>query len=74
MSKLTKDEFFKILHKPIKECNGYDIHLQYCWKNNQSKSIFYLTGLDFSHMLGEEKNDWIKNPSKRSIVIMPIIY
>jgi hypothetical protein len=74
MARLTKEEFFELLHKPKKECDGYEIHLQYCWKNNQSKSIFYLTGLDFSYMLGEERNDWIKNPSKKGPIIMPIIY
>jgi hypothetical protein len=72
MSKLTEEEFFKILHKPKEECNGYDLHLQCCWENNQSKSIFYLTGLNFQNMLGEEKYDWIKNPSKRGPIIMPI--
>jgi hypothetical protein len=72
MAQISKKRFYQILHKDKSKCDGYELHLKYCWENNRSKSIFYLTGLDFSNMLGEEKNDWIKNPSRYGEVIMPI--
>jgi hypothetical protein len=71
MAKITEEEFFNILHKSKEDCNGYDMHLQYCWKHNRSKSIFYLTGLNFSVMLGQEIEDVIKNPSTKTIIIPP---
>jgi len=72
MSKITEEEFFTIIHKPKDECDGYEIHLQYCWNNNRAKSIFYLTGLNFQTMLGEEKNDLVKSPSIKTLIIPPI--
>jgi len=51
---MTKEEFFKLLRKPESECDGVKIHLKKCWANNKAKSIFSITGLDFSNMLGEE--------------------
>ena len=51
---MTKEEFHKIITKPDIECDGVDFHFKSLWKHNDSKSIFYLTGLDFSNMLGEK--------------------
>lgn len=71
MAKRTIEELYEILHKPKSECNGFEIHLQYCWEKNKSKSIFYLTGLDVSGMLGQEKDEIISSPRPRIIIIPP---
>jgi hypothetical protein len=55
---MTKEEFQKILIKPINECNGFEVHLQHCWRTENTKSIFYLTGIDFTDMFGPY--DWQK--------------
>ena len=47
---MTKEEFHAILTKPEKDCDGYEIHIQNAWSNSDSKSIFRITGLDFSLM------------------------
>lgn len=74
MAKISLNEFYDILHKPMELCNGYDLHLQRCWKENRSSSIFYLTGLDVSGMLGKEDENPIKNPSIRGkVIIVPPI-
>ncbi len=58
---MTKEEFYNILHKPRSECDGCELHLRHCWDRNAWKSIFYITGLDFSAFGGEEK-PLIKEP------------
>ncbi len=50
---MTKEEFFKILNKEKDKCNGCERHLQTLWEHNNSKSIFYITGLDLSAMLNK---------------------
>ena len=68
---MTKAQFYKLLNKPDSKCDGYEIHLKRCWENNRAKSIFSMTGLDFSDMLGEEIPFWnIKNPNDRYKVIV----
>ena len=63
---MNKEEFYKILHKPQDECDGCDMHLRYCFNNNNWKSIFYITGLDFSHFGGERKDIFpVKRWNKR---------
>lgn len=47
---MTKEEFHRIITNPNKN-DGYELHLKYCWDTNNSKSIFYLTGLDMSHVI-----------------------
>lgn len=64
MQTMTKAQFYKLLNKPDQECNGFEIHLKRCWENNNAKSIFSMTGLDFSNMLGEEKLGFGINISK----------
>lgn len=52
---MTKAQFYKLVKKPDQECDAVEIHLKRCWENNRAKSIFTITGLDFSDMLkGEE--------------------
>jgi hypothetical protein len=51
---MTKEEFYIILHKEEKDCDGADLHLRNLWKNNNAKSLFYITGIDFSNMFPKE--------------------
>ena len=73
MSKITLDELHEILHKPEDLCNGFDLHIRHCWKKNKSKSLFYLTGIDLSSMLGKEIEETIKIPSCQTIIIPPVV-
>jgi hypothetical protein len=50
---MTKEEFHEILRNPEPN-NGVHLHLQHCWKMNNVKAIFKITGLDFSDMFSEE--------------------
>ena len=52
---MTNKEFWQMLKKPKKECDGYEIHLRHLWENNNSKSIFEITGLDFSKLLSKKQ-------------------
>jgi hypothetical protein len=47
---MTLEEFHKIISKPKSGCDGFEIHLKHLWEHNGAKSIFYITGLDFSKM------------------------
>lgn len=51
---MTKAQFYKLLNKLDQECDGGEIHLKRCWEHNKAKSLFAMTGLDFSNMLGDE--------------------
>lgn len=51
MSDWTKDGFFKMMGKPKEEKDGIELMLTHYFDNNNSKSIFTVTGLDFSEML-----------------------
>jgi hypothetical protein len=70
MAKLTKEEFYDILHKDKDECDGYELHLKYCWDHNMSKSIFYLTGLVF--YMEPEIGQKVIIPAVETIMIPPI--
>jgi hypothetical protein len=50
---MTLEEFHKILSKPNEECDGVELRLKQLWHNNNAKSIFYITGLDVSHLFSE---------------------
>lgn len=45
---MTEKEFHEIITKPKAECNGCELHLKDLWNGNNAKSIFYVTGLDFT--------------------------
>lgn len=45
---MTKEEFHKIIAKPMADCDGYELHLKDLWNGNNAKSIFTVTGLDFT--------------------------
>ena len=47
---MTKEEFHKIIIKSDFTCDGYELHLKYLFNNNNSKSLFTITGLDFTEM------------------------
>ncbi len=57
---MTLEEFHKILTKPNEECDGVELHLRQLWHNNDAKRIFYITGLDVSHLLTEPVKPSIK--------------
>ncbi len=67
---MNKEEFYKILNKSKEECDGYELHLKSLWENNNAKSIFTITGLDFGHILtGPVTSSLIiKNPTERGPV------
>lgn len=67
---MSKEEFYKILQKPLSECDGLDLHLRYLWDNNNAKSIFTITGLDFGHILTDPVTGGIiiKNPIEKGPV------
>ncbi len=46
---MTKEEFYEIIKNPDPN-QGVHLHLKYLWDNNNAKSIFQITGLDFSEM------------------------
>lgn len=48
---MTNKEFWQMLKKPENVCDVYELHLRRLWKNNNSKAIFEITGLDFSNLL-----------------------
>lgn len=62
---MTKEDFHKIIQKPKNQCDGLELHLRHLWENNNSKSIFNITGLDFSSMLTGTNTSGIqiKNPT-----------
>ena len=67
---MTKEEVNIILVKPENECNGADLHIRRCWDDNNAKSLFYITGIDFSHMFSEPpKNQSIPYPETKLIYI-----
>lgn len=53
---MTKEEFYnrcikKTKEEIIKDNDGVALHLKVLFENNNAKSIFKITGLDFSDML-----------------------
>lgn len=55
-----------MLKKPKKECDGYELHLRFLWENNNSKSIFEITGLDFSNLLCKKQAvDYLSEKNKK---------
>jgi len=61
MAKLTLEELHDILKKPNNDCDGYELHIKHCWMKGNSKSIFEITGLDVSGMIGRHE-DKVNNP------------
>ncbi len=53
---MTKEELFNIISKPINELNGFELHIKHMYENNNSKSLFSLTGIDFSEMFKGRKD------------------
>lgn len=47
---MTKEEFYQILDKPEKDCDGYEVHIRHLWEDGNAKSLFRTTGLDFTEM------------------------
>jgi hypothetical protein len=57
---MTKEEFYLKVIKPTKQeliekKEGVYLHLKHCFDNNNAKSIFEITGLDFSAILKNEQ-------------------
>ena len=51
-SKWTIERLYEVVTNPNLK-NGCDIHLKHLWENNGVKSIFTITGLDVSHLIGD---------------------
>ena len=51
----TMDKLHKIISSPDMN-DGFQVHLKHLWDNNNSKSIFSLTGLDVSHLMVGKKD------------------
>jgi hypothetical protein len=47
MAKITREEFHKILMKPQKECDGYDLHIRHLWIQKDYNRLFESTGIFF---------------------------
>jgi hypothetical protein len=62
MAKITLEELHTILNKPFSECDGYELHIKHLWDKNRTKSLFVLTGLDLSNILGPDKPEEIVSP------------
>lgn len=67
---MNKEEFYKIISKSKNECDGFEMHIQYLWENNNAKSIFSITGLDFGHILTGPVTSGIiiKNPKEKGLI------
>jgi hypothetical protein len=65
---MTKEEFYKrVFENKESERDGFALHLKHLYENNNSKSLFTLTGIDFSDMFyGKEDTSGIQitNTSK----------
>lgn len=59
MNKMTIDELHRIITNPDRT-KGYELHIKNCWERNRADSIFYITGLDVSHLLTGEPQPLIK--------------
>ena len=63
---MTNKEFWEMLKKSEKECDGYEILLRHLWENNNSKAIFEITGLDFSNLLCKKQaTDYLNDVDKK---------
>ena len=63
---MTNKEFWVMLKKSEKECDGYELHLRHLWVNNNSKAIFEITGLDFSNLLCKKQaTDYLNDVDKK---------
>ena len=50
MAKITKEEFHKILLKPMRDCDGFEIHLKHLWNEKDYNRLFEATGIYFEEI------------------------
>jgi len=45
MAKITKEELHKILIKPKRDCDGYELHVRHLWNEKNYTDLFRCTGI-----------------------------